>query len=164
MTHLAHHHPVSLELSPDTWADGEHGRFWGRYGAAGVLIQNTRAEAMLQLRADWCRHGGTWSIPGGARYHDESAIQAAFREAGEEHDFPVDRVRVTGSHVLDFGYWSYFTFVGAFHGEWEPRILTLSPSKCSGCRSTMSRPSHCTPGSAAPDPMSTTWCDAHDAA
>ncbi|MFV0435719.1 MAG: NUDIX domain-containing protein [Leucobacter sp.] len=116
--------PDPVPHSPDEWADGEHGRFWGRYGAAGILIHNSRAEVMLQLRADWCHHGGTWSIPGGARAYDESAIQAAFREAGEEHDLPSERVRITGSHVLDFGYWSYVTFVGLITEEWDPRILT----------------------------------------
>lgn len=118
------HRTVGADLSPDVWADGVHGRFWGRYGAAGILVQNARGDVMLQLRADWCHFGRTWSVPGGARYHDESALETAFREASEEHDLPVSHVRITGSHTLDYGYWSYVTYVGLVTREWEPLILT----------------------------------------
>ena len=41
-------------------------------------------EVLLQLRASWCHHPGTWGIPGGAREHGESALDAALRECREE--------------------------------------------------------------------------------
>jgi ADP-ribose pyrophosphatase YjhB (NUDIX family) len=37
------------------------------FGAAGVLVWNrTTDSVLLQLRAEWSHHGGTWGIPGGA--------------------------------------------------------------------------------------------------
>ncbi len=108
----------------DDWADGPHGRFWGRFGAAGLLIQNGRGEVLLQLRATWCHHPGTWGIPGGARLEGEPALAAALREGTEEHAFPVDDLRVVGSHTLDLGYWSYVTFVALYVQEWQPQLMT----------------------------------------
>lgn len=102
------------------WAVGEQGRFWGRHGAAGLLIQNPLGEVLLQLRADWCDHGGTWGIPGGAREPHETALEAALREAREEHAGPVQDLRVTGSHVVDHGYWSYVTFIAIAPSSWSP--------------------------------------------
>ena len=106
------------------WADGAHGSFWGRFGAAGILIRNRRDDVLLQLRAAWCHHPGTWGIPGGARHEGEPALAAALRECREEHAFPVERLRIVGSHTLDLGYWSYVTFVAQYDGAWQPRVVT----------------------------------------
>lgn len=108
----------------DGWASGEHGSFWGAFGAAGVLVQNPHGEVLLQLRASWCHHPGTWGLPGGARARGESALDAALREAAEEHDVPAHDLRITGSHTLDFGYWSYVTFVARCTGDWQPRLVS----------------------------------------
>ncbi|WP_449282723.1 NUDIX domain-containing protein [Leucobacter sp.] len=125
---MEHRDPPRAALPPrgherrrsGNWAVGEHGRFWGRHGAAGLLIQNPRGEVLLQLRAEWCDHGGTWGIPGGAREPHETALAAALREAGEEHAGPVHDLRVTGSHVVDHGYWSYVTFLAIAPRSWSP--------------------------------------------
>lgn len=106
----------------DRFIDGEHGRFWGACGAAGMLIMNQRAEVLLQLRASWCHHGGTWGIPGGALLAGETPIQAALRETHEEHGLPVTDVRIFDTHTLDYGYWSYVTVLGSFDGDWLPRM------------------------------------------
>lgn len=115
---------VAVEEAEDAWAHGPHGSFWGRHGAAGLVIQNRRGEVLLQLRAPWCHHPGTWGIPGGARRLGECARDAALRECVEEHDFPVHDLSVGPSHTLDFGYWSYVTFVAQYAGDWMPGVFS----------------------------------------
>src|SRR4051812_42191040 len=90
----------------DGWVRCASGhRHWGRFGAAGLLVRagadtadpfdsgnpGTPANAaegrpliLLQHRALWSHHGGTWGLPGGARDPGETAITAALREAAEE--------------------------------------------------------------------------------
>lgn len=66
------------------WVTRDAGhRHWGPYGAAGLLIRCGEAY-LLQLRAAWTHHGGTWGIPGGARHQGEGSYAAACREAAEE--------------------------------------------------------------------------------
>jgi 8-oxo-dGTP diphosphatase len=115
---------ASTTLDSDRWIQGDHGRFWGVCGAAGMLIQNQRSEVLLQLRASWCHHGGTWGIPGGARHVGEPPIEAALRETDEEHGLPLSEVSIWGSHTLDYGYWSYVTVLASFEGDWLPRLRT----------------------------------------
>ena len=55
--------------------DGQ--RFWGRFGAAGLLVHDLRRGILLQHRADWSHFGGTWGLPGGARHAGESAVEGA---------------------------------------------------------------------------------------
>lgn len=108
----------------DGWVECAEGhRHWGRHGAAGLLLwRRQRAvtgeadqapeaadEVLLQHRAEWSHHGGTWGIPGGARDSSESTVAAALREAGEEAGIDAERVRVTGLAVDDHGGWSYTT-------------------------------------------------------
>jgi 8-oxo-dGTP diphosphatase len=103
--------------SPNVWVDCACGeRHWGRYGAAGLLlVHRTRssagsaapAEVLLQLRAGWTHHGGTWALPGGARAAAESAEQAALREAFEEAGLRPDGVQVLELVADDHGTWSY---------------------------------------------------------
>ncbi len=98
--------------SGDAWVEGPDGtRYWGRYGAAGLLVVSPGFEVLLQHRAAWSHFGGTWGMPGGARHHDESAVDAAVREAGEEAGVPARLVEVRFTTVLDLGYWSYTTVV-----------------------------------------------------
>ena len=55
--------------SGDAWVEGPDGtRYWGRYGAAGLLIVSPGFEVLLQHRAAWSHFGGTWGMPGGARH------------------------------------------------------------------------------------------------
>ncbi|WP_394552170.1 NUDIX domain-containing protein [Agromyces sp. MMS24-JH15] len=109
--------------SGDGWVAGPDGqRYWGRYGAAGLLAISPDREILLQHRAEWSHFGGTWGIPGGARHEDESAIEAAVREAEEEAGVPADALAVRFSTVLDLGYWSYTTVVADATRRFEPVI------------------------------------------
>ena len=84
----------------DGWVECGCGlRHWGLFGAAGLLLvrrdDGHRATAVvLQHRAEWSHHGGTWGIPGGARMPDEDEVAAALREAAEEAGIDPVSVRV----------------------------------------------------------------------
>src|SRR5690348_6784882 len=56
-------HPLT-----DGWTTCALGhRHWGRAGAAGLLLHrdgSAGTEVLLQLRAVWSHHGGTWGTPG----------------------------------------------------------------------------------------------------
>ena len=94
----------------DAWVVGEGGqRYWGRFGAAGLLAWHPEAGILLQHRALWSHHGGTWGLPGGARNLGESAVDAAVREAGEEAGVPADAVEPLFESLFDLGFWSYTT-------------------------------------------------------
>jgi 8-oxo-dGTP diphosphatase len=88
-------------------------KHWGRYGAAGLLLRHVAEDAgpevLLQHRAWWSHHGGTWGLPGGARNSHETAVQTALREAAEEAVLDVSHVLVTDTSVDDHGGWSYTT-------------------------------------------------------
>ena len=104
----------------DVWVDGPDGRYWGRYGAAGLLLAHPAAGVLLQLRVDWSHFGGTWGLPGGARKSDETPEQAAIREADEEAGVPPEAVTVLGTEVFDLGYWSYTTVLAKASRLFEP--------------------------------------------
>jgi 8-oxo-dGTP pyrophosphatase MutT (NUDIX family) len=104
----------------DIWVDGPRGRYWGRYGAAGLLLAHPVAGALLQLRVEWSHFGGTWGLPGGARKADETPEQAAIREADEEAGVPPEAVTVLGTEVLDLGYWSYTTVLAKASRLFDP--------------------------------------------
>ncbi|MGR0320484.1 NUDIX domain-containing protein [Agromyces sp. ZXT2-3] len=109
--------------SGDGWAEGPGGiRYWGRYGAAGLLIVDPDGAVLLQHRAAWSHFGGTWGIPGGARHRDESALDAAVREATEETGMPPGVVAARFETVLDLGFWSYTTVVADAVVRFEPRL------------------------------------------
>ncbi|WP_022893371.1 NUDIX domain-containing protein [Agromyces subbeticus] len=109
--------------SGDEWVEGPDGaRYWGRYGAAGLLVVSPDAEVLLQHRALWSHFGGTWGVPGGARHEHETAVEAAVREAGEEAGVPATLLDVRFSTVLDLGYWSYTTVVVDARERFEPVV------------------------------------------
>ncbi len=91
-------------------------RHWGIYGAAGLLLRHHDGagteRVLLQHRALWSHHGGTWGILGGARNRGETAVHAAAREAVEEAGVVPGCYEVVGEHVDDHGGWSYVTVVG----------------------------------------------------
>jgi 8-oxo-dGTP pyrophosphatase MutT (NUDIX family) len=103
--------------SGDGWVTcGLGHRHWGRYGAAGLLLRTSLlidGDVLLQLRAEWSHHGGTWGLPGGARDRDESAVQAAVREATEEVGLAASAVRAEAAYVDDHGGWAYTTVVAS---------------------------------------------------
>lgn len=107
----------------DEWVYGPNGeKFWGRFGAAGLLLWHREAGVLLQLRAEWSHFGGTWGLPGGARKVGESAVDAAVREAVEEATVPAEGVRVIHESVSDLGFWSYTTVVAEATEFFEPVI------------------------------------------
>ena len=106
----------------DAWVDGPQGRYWGRFGAAGLLLAHPDAGVLLQLRAEWSHLGGTWGIPGGARKADETPAQTAIREADEEAGVPPELVEVVGDSVFDVGYWSYTTVLARALELFEPIV------------------------------------------
>ncbi|GAB3042824.1 NUDIX hydrolase [Sediminivirga luteola] len=97
----------------DGWVEAPDGsRYWGRLGAAGMLICDPGRGVLLQHRVAWSAHGGTWGIPGGALDVGEDAVTGALRECHEEAGVPrLDGadVRIIGTHVLDKDVWSYTT-------------------------------------------------------
>ncbi len=118
-------------------------RHWGRHGAAGLLLVRVPPddgaarvagaergagagsapgtgvaplEALLQLRAQWTHHGGTWALPGGAADSHEPATSAALREAEEETGVAAGDVRVLGQ------------VVGTDHGDWRYTVVFAEPT------------------------------------
>ncbi len=106
----------------DAWVDGPAGRYWGTFGAAGLLLVHDEAGILLQLRVGWSHFGGTWGLPGGARKPGESAEQAAIREADEEAGVPAALIEVFDSSIHDIGYWSYTTVLARATEFFEPVI------------------------------------------
>ena len=103
---------VGLRDPGDAWVVAPSGeRYWGRFGAAGVLVHDAGRGVLLQHRARWSHHGGTWGIPGGALHQGEEPIVGALREAGEEAGVSADDVRVRALHVEDRGVWRYTTVI-----------------------------------------------------
>jgi 8-oxo-dGTP diphosphatase len=95
--------------------------YWGRYGAAGLLLRAPRRDGtpavLLQHRAVWSHQGGTWGLPGGARDSHETPEQTAVREAREEAGLPAERLAVRATVVTAEvsgargTHWTYTTVV-----------------------------------------------------
>lgn len=105
-------------------------RHWGRHGAAGLLLVTAQGQVLVQHRAERSHEGGTWALPGGARTSQETADEAALREASEEAGIAADDVRLAHSWIEDHGSWSYTTVVGhvrepldAHPASWESTEL-----------------------------------------
>lgn len=107
----------------DAWVIAPTGeRYWGRFGAAGLLAVDPDRGVLLQHRVSWSHFGDTWGLPGGARHEGESARDGALREAAEEAGVPDASIRPRLLSVLDLGYWSYTTLVGDVAVPFEPAI------------------------------------------
>ena len=112
-----------MSTNGDGWVYGPDGRkFWGLFGAAGLLVHHEELGVLLQHRALWSHQGDTWGLPGGARHEHESALEAALREAREEAGVPPELVAVQFCSVLDLGFWSYTTVVVRATERFEPVI------------------------------------------
>ncbi|MDQ0742779.1 8-oxo-dGTP diphosphatase [Clavibacter sp. B3I6] len=109
--------------SGDAWVEGPDGqRFWGAFGAAGLLVHDPDRGVLLQHRVAWSHHGGTWGLPGGARHAGESAVDGAARESAEEAGVPPAGIRPVLATVLDLGFWSYATVTARVLRPFEPRV------------------------------------------
>lgn len=107
----------------DAWVVTDAGdRYWGRFGAAGLLAHDPARGVLLQHRVSWSHHGGTWGIPGGARHEGESATDAAIRESQEEAGVPAAALRPRFTSVLDLEVWTYTTLVADVVDPFEPVI------------------------------------------
>ncbi|MCR2814193.1 NUDIX domain-containing protein [Microbacterium sp. zg.Y1090] len=107
----------------DAWVVADDGtRYWGRFGAAGLLALDAERGILLQHRVSWSHFGGTWGLPGGARHEHESAGDAALREAAEEAGVPAGAVRPRLLSMLDLGIWSYGTVLADVVEPFEPVI------------------------------------------
>lgn len=110
-------------------------RHWGLHGAAGLLLRAPAPGAgasggglvLLQLRAGWTHHGGTWGLPGGARLAGESAAAAARREAVEEVRLELTGLALHGTFCDDHGGWSYTTVLATI-----PRAVPVQPRGAEG--------------------------------
>lgn len=115
--------PLGPRDPGDAWVVAPDGqRYWGRFGAAGLLAVDAERGVLLQHRVSWSHFGGTWALPGGARHQDESAVDGAMREATEEAGVPEGAVRPRLLSVFDLGYWSYTTLVADVVRPFEPVI------------------------------------------
>ncbi|MBN7792102.1 NUDIX domain-containing protein [Microbacterium esteraromaticum] len=107
----------------DAWVVAETGeKYWGRFGAAGLLAVDPVRGVLLQHRVGWSHFGGTWGLPGGALHEGESALVGAIREAQEEAGVPDGAVRARFTRVLDLKIWSYTTVVADVVEPFEPVI------------------------------------------
>ena len=67
----------------DAWVVAPTGeKYWGRFGAAGLLALDPERGVLLQHRVSWSHFGNTWALPGGARHEGESARDGALRRPG----------------------------------------------------------------------------------
>ena len=114
--------PPHLRDPGDQWIYGPNGeKVWGAFGAAGVLVWNRDTDCvLLQLRAEWSHHGGTWGIPGGAMRKGESARDGALREAHEEAGVPEELLEAIDEFIIDLGFWSYTTVIARTTEHFEP--------------------------------------------
>lgn len=107
----------------DAWVETSDGtRYWGRFGAAGLLAVDPERGVLLQHRVAWSHHGDTWGLPGGARHEGESAADAALRESAEEAGVPADALAPRLISVYDAGVWTYATLVAEVIRPFTPVI------------------------------------------
>lgn len=121
---------MAVRSPTDGWTTCTLGhRHWGLAGAAGLLVHRPGAEGvevLLQLRAGWSHHGGTWGTPGGALHPQESPADGALREAVEELGLRPEDVVLGAESVDDHGGWVYTTVLATPAGDLEPDDLVLT--------------------------------------
>ena len=130
----------------DAWVEGDRGRFWGRFGSAGLLVHDAGKGVLLQHRALWSDQGGTWGLPGGALHQGEEAVHGALREAKEEAAIPPENVRVLFTSVFDVGYWTYTTVVVEVVAVRTGNQRSGKPGTSVGAGGSWSARRSCTPG------------------
>ena len=122
--------PYAQRDPGDAWVEGPDGeRYWGRFGAAGLLVWHRSLGVLMQYRVAWSHFGSTWGLPGGARKQGESAVDGALREAAEEATVPPEVLRITHTSVLDLGFWSYTTVIAEAREAFEPVIADVESAE-----------------------------------
>lgn len=115
--------------STDGWTSCALGHeHWGRAGAAGLFLHRdgaTGPEVLLQHRALWSHHGGTWGTPGGALHAGEEPHTGALRECHEELGLVAADVVLGPRSVDDHGGWAYTTVLARPARPIDPRELRL---------------------------------------
>lgn len=115
--------PLGPRDPGDAWVVAPTGeRYWGRFGAAGLLAFDPAKGVLLQHRVEWSHFGGTWALPGGALHEGESALAGAVREAGEEAGVPREAVAPRFTSTYDVGVWRYTTVVADVADPFDPVI------------------------------------------
>ena len=116
--------PRRAQHPGDAWVESAEGvRYWGRYGAAGLLAYDARRGVLLQHRVEWSHFGGTWALPGGALSDEhETPVAGAIREAQEEAGVPDGAVAPRAEHVFDVGIWRYTTVIADVADPFEPKV------------------------------------------
>ncbi|MCV2490638.1 NUDIX domain-containing protein [Geodermatophilus sp. YIM 151500] len=113
----------------DSWTTCALGhRHWGLAGAAGLLLHRDAAdgpELLLQHRAPWSHHGGTWGTPGGALHVGEPPEAGALREVREELGLTAADVVLGARSIDDHGGWAYTTVLARPARRIEAGDLTL---------------------------------------
>lgn len=129
MTTPAHRPPPDARVHRqpgDGWVECACGnRHWGLNGAAGLLLWRTGpagTEIVLQHRALWSHHGGTWGLPGGAITDGESPRAGAVREAVEEAGLTTAALRLRADRTLVHPDWSYTTVLAEAVAPVEPAV------------------------------------------
>jgi len=92
------------------------GQHWGLHGAAGLLLTDG-THVLLAHRAAWTHQGGSWAVPGGALDSDESPVQAALREMGEETSLDPSGLTPFDEWVDEHGPWRYTTVLARVDGR-----------------------------------------------
>ncbi|GAA1618076.1 hypothetical protein GCM10009733_013010 [Nonomuraea maheshkhaliensis] len=112
----------------DGWTECAQGhQHWGVHGASGLLVVHHDElgvpYVLMQKRALWSHHGGTWGLPGGARDSHEDAVTSALREAREEAALGGEGLRVQGVYLDDHGGWTFETVIAA-----SAELLAAAPA------------------------------------
>ncbi len=112
-----------LRHTGDAWVIADDGgRYWGKFGAAGLMAFDPQRGILMQHRVSWSDHGGTWGIPGGARHEDEAVVEAALRESHEEAGVPRSAILPRFTYQIDRGGWTYTTVIAEVTLPFEPEI------------------------------------------
>lgn len=107
---------------------------WGKYGGSGIMMrhvdQHGTARYMVVQRATSGYNKWRWQLPGGAREQNETAIQAAAREANEETGITPDQLATLtprGTHTVELPVegkapWTYSSVVADAPEAFRPKI------------------------------------------
>lgn len=104
---------------------------WGKYGAAGVMIQEQEEGKFLIIRRGAIEKAtqGKWQLPGGAIEEKETAYQGAARETIEElkasQDY-LDTLEHKGDVIFDNGKgWQYTNIAATAPTKFDPEVDIL---------------------------------------